>query len=167
MDSQEILNFQTQSPYFLRLLPQLKRKRVALKKIEIVLRQTEQDKISETVLATFDHPKDPLAAQSDLNCMRFPGLTISLSEQIVYRNNEPIILTNKEFCILVFLAQHPKWVYSAEQIYAAVWRESDGQCGNAVSKIISQLRRKLTPDTPYGGYIHTISGRGYKFESPE
>lgn len=138
-----------------------------MKKIEIVLRQTEQNAVSETVLASFDHAEAPLAEQSASRCMIFPGLTISLNEQLVYRNEDTIFLTGKEFCTLVFLAQHPKWVHTAEEIYEAVWRENDGQCGNAVSRIIGQLRRKLTPDTPHGGYIHTIPSRGYKFEVPE
>lgn len=31
--------------------------------------------------------------------------------------------------------------------------------------IIGQIRRKLTPDTPKGGYIRTVLGSGYKFNS--
>lgn len=138
-----------------------------MKKIEIVLRQTEQNTVSETVLVTFENSSAPLAERSVSKSMTFPGLTISLNEQLVYRDNKPLILTSKEFCTLVFLAQHPKWVHTAEEIYEAVWREHGEQCSNAVSKIIGRLRRKLTPDTPYGGYIHTISGQGYKFEIPE
>ncbi len=33
------------------------------------------------------------------------------------------------------------------------------------TSVISQIRRKLTPDTPKGGYIRTVLGSGYKFES--
>ncbi len=138
-----------------------------MKKIEIVLRQTEQNAVSETVLASFDHAGAPLAEQSASRCMIFPGLTISLNEQLVYRNEDIIFLTGKEFCTLVFLARHPKWVHTAEEIYEAVWHENGGRCGNAVSRIIGQLRRKLTPDTPHGGYIHTIPGCGYKFDVSE
>ena len=32
--------------------------------------------------------------------MIFPGLTISLNEQLVYRNEDIIFLTGKEFCTL-------------------------------------------------------------------
>lgn len=138
-----------------------------MKKIEIVLRQTEQNTVSETVLTSFQATDVPLAEQSTSRCMIFPGLTISLNEQIVYRNNEEILLTSKEFCTLVFLARHPQWVHTAEEIYEAVWRENGDQCGNAVSRIIGQLRRKLTPYTLHSGYIQTITGRGYKFVIPD
>lgn len=137
-----------------------------MKKYEIVLRQTEQNTVSETVLASFENTAALFAEQSTKN-MIFPGLIISLNEQTVYRNNESLLLTGKEFCTLVFLAQHPKWVHTAAEIYEAVWHENGEQCGNAVSKIIGSLRRKLTPDNPHGGYIHTISVQGYRFEIPE
>ena len=38
-------------------------------------------------------------------------------------------------------------------------------CGTAVASVISQIRHKLTPDTPKGGYIRTVLGSGYKFNS--
>ena len=42
----------------------------------------------------------------------------------------------------------------------------DGEhCGTAVASVIGQIRRKLTPDTPKGGYIRTVLGSGYKFNS--
>lgn len=34
-----------------------------------------------------------------------------------------------------------------------------------IASVIGQIRRKLTPDTPKGGYIRTVPGSGYKFES--
>lgn len=141
-------------------------RRKAVKRIEIVLRQTEQDTVSETVLASFENTATLFTEHSASN-MIFPGLTISLYERIVYRNGEPLLLTSKEFSTLVFLAQHPKWVHTATEIYEAVWCNNGSQCGNAVSKIIGRLRRKLTPGSPHGGYIHTISGQGYRFEVPK
>ena len=34
-----------------------------------------------------------------------------------------------------------------------------------MTRVIGQIRRKLTPDTPKGGYIQTVLGSGYKFNS--
>ena len=126
-----------------------------MNKVEIVLRQTKQDVVSETVLASFENP--------DSESMTFPGLVILLNERLVYRNDTMILLTHKEYCTLVFLAKHPNWTYSANQIYEAVWHKNEGYCGNAVSKVIGHLRHKLTPGTPRSGYIQTVVGHGYKF----
>ena len=138
-----------------------------MNKVEIVLRQTKQGAVSETVLASFENSEAAAIEQSTSESMTFPGLVILLNERLVYRNDTMILLTHKEYCTLVFLAKHPNWTYSANQIYEAVWHKNEGYCGNAVSKIIGHLRHKLTPGTPRSGYIQTVVGQGYKFKIPE
>lgn len=86
-------------------------------------------------------------------------LKIHLKEQTVYRNGERVTMTHHEFFTLAYLAQHPGWVFSKEQIYEAVWQETGDRCGTAVVNVISQIRRKLGE-----GYIKTVVGSGYKFE---
>lgn len=131
-----------------------------MEKVEIIMRMVQQNKISETVLVTFDIEQP----SSNQNVLDFPGLRIHLKEHSVYRDEKLIPLTHREFAVLSYLAQHPKWVFSAKQIYSAVWDKDSGDYVTAVSGIINQLRRKLTPDNPKDGYIRTIIGSGYKFE---
>ena len=134
-----------------------------LDKIEIILRQTKGNIISEKILASFGK----VALFSiDSERMIFPGLEIIINQQAVYRDGQLVSLTKREFLTLVLLAQHPNWLFTAQQIYEEVWDEASGDCGRAVATIISQLRRKLTPDTPRDGYIQTMFGRGYKFVIP-
>lgn len=94
----------------------------------------------------------------------FPGLELRVKEQAVYRNNELIPLSHYEFFTLYYLAKHPGWVFSKNQIYEAVWKDPGEDCGAAVSSVISQLRRKLWPENPKGGYIRTVHNSGYKFK---
>ena len=89
----------------------------------------------------------------------------TMKEQTVSCSGQLVTLTHHEFAVLTYLARHPGWVFSASQIYEAVWDRDGERCGTAVSSIISQIRHKLTPDTPKGGYIRTILGSGYKFIS--
>ena len=132
-------------------------------KIEIILRQTKNDIISERILVSSDEAALFLA---DADKMTFPGLEIMINQQAVYRDGQLISLTRREFLTLTFLAQHPDWIFTAQQIYEEVWDEVSGDCGRAVATIIGQLRRKLTPNTPRDGYIQTMFGRGYKFVIP-
>ena len=74
-------------------------------------------------------------------------------------------MTQHEFAVLAYLARHPGWVFSASQIYEAVWNADGEHCGTAVASVNGQIRRKLTPDMPKGGYIRTVLGSGYKFSS--
>jgi len=74
-------------------------------------------------------------------------------------------LSHYEFFTLCFLAEHPGWVFTKEQIYKAVWNEPGDACGVAVASIICQVRRKLWSENPTGGYIRTVVNSGYKFEA--
>ena len=121
------------------------------------------NKIIETIA---NEPElDHIALPPSNTSLSFPNLEIRLKEQTVYCNSTLIALTYHEFAVLTYLARHPGWVFSASQIYEAVWDRDGERCGTAVANVISQIRRKLTPDTPKGGYIRTVLGSGYKFES--
>lgn len=91
-------------------------------------------------------------------------LKILLTEKLVYRNGKEIPLNRHEFDTLVYLARHPGWIRSKEQIYKAVWTEEVENYENAVMWCISQLRKKLEPDPDRLQYVHTVKGVGYKFE---
>ena len=92
------------------------------------------------------------------------SLKILLPEKMVYRNGKEIPLNRHEFDTLVYLARHPSWIRSKEQIYEAVWTEEVENYENAVMWCISQLRKKLESDPDRLQYIHTVKGVGYKFE---
>jgi DNA-binding response OmpR family regulator len=91
-------------------------------------------------------------------------LKILLPEKMVYRNGKEIPLNRHEFDTLVYMARHPGWIRSKEQIYEAVWTEEVENYENAVMWCISQLRKKLETDPDRLQYVHTVKGVGYKFE---
>ena len=63
----------------------------------------------------FDH----IVSSHPRNILVFPGLELRLKERTVHRNGELISMTHREFATLVYLANHPSWVFSASQIYDA------------------------------------------------
>lgn len=94
---------------------------------------------------------------SSSRILTFPGLDINIREQTVYHNGILIPMTHHEFFTLLYLAQHPAWVFSKDQIYENVWKKS-GDGGAAVMSVVSQIRRKIGD-----GYIETVVGSGYRF----
>ena len=98
------------------------------------------------------------ARESIQNTLTFPDLEIHVHAQLVYQDRILIPMSHHEFFTLLYLAQHPNWVFSKEQIYKAVWKES-GDGGAAVTNVMSQIRRKIGDS-----YIKTVIGSGYKFE---
>lgn len=95
--------------------------------------------------------------------MTFGDMEIHLQEQAVYKAGVLIPMSHYEFFTLCYLARHPGWVFSKQQIYEAVWQEPEGDSDAAVTNIISQIRKKLNPDDPTHGCIRTVVNSGYKF----
>ena len=89
-------------------------------------------------------------------------LAMNLSNYTVRRGEQTIELTAKEFEILKLLMQNPKKVYTKEQLYSLVWK--DTYCGdeNAVNVHISRLRNKIEEDPRNPKHVLTVWGIGYK-----
>ena len=127
------------------------------------------------ILSVTDHEEhilnkimETIANEPELNHIAPPlpcNILSFMKEQTVSCSGQLVTLTHHEFAVLTYLARHPGWVFSASQIYEAVWAADGEHCGTAVASVIGQIRRKLTPDTPKGGYIRTVLGSGYKFNS--
>lgn len=123
----------------------------------------ETDDISEMVLASFTDPQ----VQENITIpqtLSFPGLDIHLKEQTVYKDGVLIPLSHYEFFTLYYLAKHPGWVFTKEQIYEAVWKQPSENCETSVTNVISHIRRKLNQKNSNAGYIKTVVNSGYKFE---
>ena len=121
------------------------------------------NKIIETIAN--EPALDHIARTPSNTSLSYPNLEIRRMEQTVSSSGQLVTLTYHEFAVLAYLARHPGWVFSAYQIYEAIWCKDGENCGTAVASVIGQIRRKLTPDTPKGGYIRTVLGSGYKFSS--
>jgi two-component system, OmpR family, alkaline phosphatase synthesis response regulator PhoP len=74
---------------------------------------------------------------------------------------EPVDLTYTEFRVLHFLAGRPGWVFTRYQIVNAVRGDDYSVTDRAVDVQIVGLRKKLGP---YGKYIETVRGVGYRFK---
>jgi DNA-binding response OmpR family regulator len=91
------------------------------------------------------------------------GLDIYPDQRKVVLYGEPIELTPKEFDILYLLANHPKRVFSVENIFQQVWNEVYYEGANTVMVHIRTLRKKLGEDKRKNKLIKTVWGVGYTF----
>ena len=104
------------------------------------------------------------AAQSDM--LHHGDLTLDLNRYTVFKGEQEIELTAKEFGILKLFMQNPKKAYSKEQIYSIIWEDAYLGDENAVNVHISRLRNKIETDPRNPRYIITIWGIGYKLGDP-
>lgn len=86
-----------------------------------------------------------------------------LSREVTVCGKE-INLTNKEYELLYFLADHPKIVFTREQLLLKVWGYEQYGDPRTVDTHVKKLREKLGP---YSSCINTMWGVGYKLEVPK
>ena len=93
--------------------------------------------------------------------LRHADLVLDQASREVRRNGRIIELTAREFALLRFLLEHPRQVFSKNQLLEAVWGYDYVGDSNVVETYISYLRRKLNgPDEP--DQIRTVRGSGYR-----
>lgn len=96
--------------------------------------------------------------------IEFGEIEISPYEHWVKVKNEIIILTKKEFDLLLYFASNPNRVITKESIAEHLWGDHmDGaDCYDFIYAHLKNLRKKIS-EKGGGDYIKTIYGVGYKF----
>ena len=77
---------------------------------------------------------------------------------------ETIRLAKKECQILQMLLQHPKKIFTKEELYELIWEESYLPGDNTLNTHLSNLRKKLYQLDPNDDYIETIWGVGVRLK---
>lgn len=101
-------------------------------------------------------------ATNDSSVLSFDDLTIDLNRHRVFVQNTVVELTRTEFRILCFLARHPGWVITREQILNEVKGSDICVTERSVDVQIVGLRRKLGS---VGKRIETVRGFGYRLQT--
>ncbi|UFJ41532.1 response regulator transcription factor [Brevibacillus humidisoli] len=109
-----------------------------------------------------------VAVRSDADedvMLQFGNIRLYPDKYEVYRGEEKVELTPKEFELLHYLASHQGRVLTRDQLLNAVWNYDFVGDSRIVDVHISHLREKLEEDTKNPRYIKTVRGLGYKLES--
>ena len=93
----------------------------------------------------------------------FDDLKIDPAGRQVLLDGQEIDLTQREFDLLAFLAQHPGQAFSRDQLMERVWQYSFYIDTSTVTVHIRRLRSKLERDPSRPRFIQTIWGVGYRF----
>lgn len=74
-------------------------------------------------------------------------------------------LSQIEYHILLLLMQHPRKIFTAQNLYESVWNEPYFySCNSTVMVHIRNLRVKIEKEPKNPDYIKTVWGKGYKFD---
>lgn len=124
--------------------------REVVARVKAILRRTQIDKQQE----------------ENEELIKIGDLVIHLDRYDVYFKDKQLVLTPKEFELLLYLANNHGKVLSRDQLLNGVWDfHYDGDT-RIVDVHISHLREKIEEDSKRPVYIKTIRGFGYKLEGP-
>ena len=93
------------------------------------------------------------------------GIVINPARREVLKNGEIVDIRDKEYEVLLFLAENKGKTVSAAKIYESVWGEmSLPSSNNTVTVHILNLRRHLEDGVMGQKLIRTVWGRGYQID---
>ena len=94
-------------------------------------------------------------------------LVVDATKRKVLLRGEPVVLTAKEFDVLLFLMQHPGRPFTRDELLSSVWGLSAYGYENNVNGLITRLRRKIEENPSEPRYLKTVWGIGYRFVEEE
>ncbi len=92
------------------------------------------------------------------------GLRMNSDSREFFVDERLVKLTSTEWGIMELFMRSPGKVYSAEEIYRAVWKEDAHAVENTVTVHIRRIREKIEIDPREPRYLKVIWGIGYKLE---
>lgn len=92
------------------------------------------------------------------------GLTINKLTRQVNIRDQDMMLTGKEFDLLLLLATHPNRVFTKEQLFERVWGLDSIGDNSTVTVHVRRLREKIELDPSNPQYIDTVWGVGYRLK---
>jgi DNA-binding response OmpR family regulator len=151
--------------------------------ILLTSRREEADRIAGLELGADDYVVKPFSPQELVSRVRavlrrarastetitdsaltYGDLTINPQTRLVSLAGQEIPLTAKEFDMLYHLAQHPRQVFTRDQLLESIWGIAEYIDPGTVTVHIRRLREKIEKDPAAPGRLVTVWGVGYKFE---
>lgn len=167
----------------LELIKEVKQKKYECGILILTAKDAVEDKVAGLNLGADDYMTKPFhkaelnaRIKSILRRNKFNGsdilelydFKINVPASEVFVNNEKIILTKKEYDLLLYFIHNPNRVITKESIAEYLWGDHADQADNFdfIYNHIKNLRKKITAS---GGknYIHAMYGMGYKFSIEE
>ncbi len=111
------------------------------------------------IRALMRRPEQTLPAE-----LKVRDLSLDTVTRKVYRKNQEISLTLKEFGLLEYLMRHPNQVLTREQILDHLWDFAFDSFSNVVDVHIKNLRKKIDGENNEK-ILETIRGVGYRIKN--
>lgn len=102
--------------------------------------------------------------ENQKSVIQIDDIAVYPGERRVYKNEEEIFLTNKEFELLLFFIENPNIVFSKDALFDRIWGMDSAGSTATVTVHINRLREKIEKDVSDPRLIETVWGAGYRFK---
>ena len=92
------------------------------------------------------------------------ALSIDKQDHRVYVGDNEAFLTQKEFDLLLFLAENPNRVFRKEQLFEKIWGYDSLSDASTITVHIARIREKIETNPEGRQYVETVWGAGYRFK---
>ena len=94
------------------------------------------------------------------------GIKIHQTFNEIFVDGTEKVMSDIEYRMLLLMMQHPRKIFSAQNLYESVWEEPYFySCNSTVMVHIRKLRVNIEADPQNPRFIKTVWGKGYKFET--
>lgn len=97
--------------------------------------------------------------------LRIDGLEIDTVNRRVEARGASVVLTPKEFQLLVILASNPGQVFSHQELTEEVWGPKYAGEITSITVLVHRLRGKIEEDPSNPRFVQTVWHAGYRFGS--
>lgn len=113
-------------------------------------------------IQNYERIKSKFTAKSKNNVITIRGLEIIKDSRQVLINGIEATLAQKEFDLLLFLAENPNRVFNREELFEKIWGLDSLGDTATVTVHIGRVREKIESSPSNPQYIETVWGDGYR-----
>ena len=106
--------------------------------------------------------------ETEAGYISIKSIRINTKYNEVFRGGREIELSEIEYRILLLMMKNPGRIFSTKNLYESVWNEPYFYVSNNTVMVhIRKLRMKIETDPKNPEYIHTVWGKGYRFNASD
>lgn len=114
-------------------------------------------------IQNYERLKNKFSSKLENDNLLIRGLEIRKNSRQVFVNGKEVVLAQKEYDLLLYLAENPNRVFGREELFERIWG-LDAMGDNATITVhIRRIREKIELNPSEPQYIETVWGVGYRF----
>lgn len=113
-------------------------------------------------ITNYERIKNKFSSPVKSSKIAIRGLEIDKDSRQVFINGTELFLAQKEFDLLLYMAENPNKVFSREDLFESIWGLDSLGDNATVTVHIRRIREKIETSPSDPQYIETVWGAGYR-----